>query len=188
MNQVSSSQYTSVNNELSVFNLLNMIEPKEFFELLKKNNIRLITGVPCSYFKETLAYLSQNTSINHVVATREDEAIGIASGASFSGNMSLVYMQNSGLGNIGDALTSLAQLYDLPMLLLVSWRGLAEDKDFPEHSIIGQINEQLLEAFQIPYFELLETNWQETMKKAIDDSMLISKPIALLVKKGVLCQ
>ncbi len=165
-----------------------MIEPKEFFELLKQNKINLITGVPCSYFKEALAYLDQNNAINHIIATREDEAIGIASGVSLSGSIPFVYMQNSGLGNIGDALTSLAQLYDLPMILLISWRGLEDDKDFPEHSIMGEINEKLLDAFQLPYFELTKTNWQETIKKAIDDCMLISKPIALLVKKGVLCQ
>lgn len=165
-----------------------MINPSEFISALEKD-IQFICGVPCSYFKDMLNFLVENESnikLKHILATREDEAIGIASGVGFSGKRVLVYMQNSGLGNIGDALTSLAQLYKLPMLLLISYRGLEADKDFPEHSIMGEVNESVLEAFRIPYWILTEDNWGETMGNALEKMNQISSPVALLVDKGVL--
>jgi len=131
-----------------------MIEPGEFVSFIGKE-FQYITGVPCSYFKQFLSYLGSRETelrLKHLLATREDEAIGIASGVALSGKKPLVYMQNSGLGNIGDALTSLAQLYKLPMLLLISYRGLEPDRDFPEHSIMGKVNEPVLKALKVPRF------------------------------------
>ena len=165
-----------------------MIDPSKFISTLE-DNFHFICGVPCSYFKDILNFLAENESnvkLEHILATREDEAIGIASGAVFSGKRVLVYMQNSGLGNIGDALTSLAQLYKLPMLLLISYRGLEADRDFPEHSIMGEVNEPVLEAFRIPYWILTEENWEETLGNALAKMNQISSPVALLVDKGVL--
>ncbi len=167
-----------------------MIDPSEFITFLEKK-FQYICGVPCSYFKEFLAHLASHgteTQLKHVYATREDEAIGIASGVAFSGKKALVYMQNSGIGNIGDALTSLAQLYKLPMLILISYRGLEPDNDFPEHSIMGEVNEPVLKAFKVPYWNLSEDRWTIEMKAAIQKMTETSSPVVLLVKKGVLCQ
>jgi phosphonopyruvate decarboxylase len=167
-----------------------MIDPRDFISFLEKE-FQFISGVPCSYFKEFLAYLASHETelqLKHVYATREDEAIGIASGVAFSGKRALVYMQNSGLGNIGDALTSLAQLYKLSMLILISYRGLEPDKDFPEHSIMGEVNEPVLKALNIPYWDLSEDRWEAVMNNASKKMEETSSPVALLVKKGVLCQ
>ena len=165
-----------------------MIDSGEFTSFLEKN-FQFISGVPCSYFKEFLAYLTTHeteTPLKHVYATREDEAIGIASGVALSGKRALVYMQNSGLGNIGDALTSLAQLYKLPMLMLISYRGLENDKDFPEHSLMGEVNESVLKALKVPYWILSETHWKNQMTDALKKMENTSLPVALLVKLGVL--
>lgn len=165
-----------------------MIEAKAFTTFLD-SNFHFICGVPCSYFKQFLIYLANNEKklgIKHILATREDEAIGIASGVAFSKKQVLVYIQNSGLGNIGDALTSLAQLYKLPMLLLISYRGLESDRDFPEHSIMGEVNEPLLKALKIPYWILSEKNWQKEMNLALKEMKETSLPVAVLVKDGVL--
>ena len=165
-----------------------MIDSNEFTSYIE-TRFQYICGVPCSYYKDFLAYLDShiaNTQIKHIYATREDEAIGIASGVSFIGHKAIVYMQNSGLGNIGDALTSLAQLYKLPMLMLISYRGLEEDKDFPEHSLMGEVNEPVLKAFKIPYWILNEEKWESILDKAISVMEETSSPVALLVKKGVL--
>ncbi|MFX0174010.1 MAG: thiamine pyrophosphate-binding protein [Candidatus Hodarchaeota archaeon] len=167
-----------------------MINPKDFISFLEEE-FQFISGVPCSYFKEFLAYLDSHEpeiKLKHVYATREDEAIGIASGVAFSGKRALVYMQNSGLGNIGDALTSLAQLYKLPMLILISYRGLEPDKDFPEHSIMGNVNEPVLMALNIPYWDLSEETWKIDIKNALEKMEETSSPVVLLVKKGVLSQ
>jgi phosphonopyruvate decarboxylase len=135
-----------------------------------------------------LAGKEEELSIKHLYATREDEAIAIATGAALSNKRAMVYMQNSGLGNIGDALTSLVQLYRLQMLLLISYRGLEDDRDFPEHSLMGEINISLLESLNLRYWDLNEENWLMSMQKAIELMDEISSPVVLLVKKGVLCQ
>lgn len=165
-----------------------MIDPEEF-TLFLELHFQYICGVPCSYFKKFLNYLSEKKNklqIKHILATREDEAIGIASGIAFSSKTVIAYMQNSGLGNIGDALTSLAQLYELPMLLLISYRGLESDRDFPEHSIMGEINEPLLKVLNIPYWILSEENWHQELTKAITKMNKNSLPVAILIKDGVL--
>ena len=139
-----------------------MIDPAAFVQFIDEK-FQFMCGVPCSYFKEMLIYLETYESKNeldHFLATREDEAIALASGVALSGKPALVYMQNSGFANIGDALTSLAKLYKLPMLILVSYRGLEPDKDFPEHSVMGDVTEAVLEAMKIPYFELAVENWE----------------------------
>ncbi|MHA1944782.1 MAG: hypothetical protein ACXAC6_02400 [Candidatus Hodarchaeales archaeon] len=167
-----------------------MIDLKEFM-IFVEDNFDLISGVPCSYFKEFLSYLSSKEGelqVEHLYATREDEAIAIATGAALSNKRAMVYMQNSGLGNIGDALTSLVQLYRLPMLLLISYRGLEDDRDFPEHSLMGEINNSFLESFNLRYWDFDEDNWLMSMQRAIESMDEISSPVVLLVKKGVLCQ
>jgi len=167
-----------------------MINPSDFISFLE-TKFQFITGVPCSYFKDFLAYLESHkdkTQLKHIYATREDEAIGIASGMAFSGKQTLIYLQNSGLGNIGDALTSLAQLYKLPMLLLISYRGLESDKDFPEHSIMGEVNEPFLKALKVPYWDLTENQWKQQFNFALKEIEKTSLPVAFLVKEGVLCK
>lgn len=167
-----------------------MIDPKNYLSYLE-NNFQYICGVPCSYFKDFLVHLNSLTTkmlLKHILATREDEAIGIAAGIVFSGKRVLIYMQNSGLGNIGDALTSLAQLYKLPMLLLISYRGLESDRDFPEHSIMGDVTEPMLKAMNVPYFDLTIDKWESNMKNALEKMEKTSSPVVMLVRKGVLSQ
>jgi len=167
-----------------------MIDSAAFVSYLEKN-FQFISGVPCTYFKKMLIYLAEHETelqLQHVIATREDEAMGIASGVVFSGGEAVIYMQNSGLGNVGDALTSLAQLYKLPMLLLISYRGLESDRAFPEHDIMGEVNEAVLKAFNIPYWILSEKNWETEMNLAMKEMKNSSSPVALLVKDGVLSE
>lgn len=165
-----------------------MIDPEAFVSFID-DNFEFISGVPCSYFKEMLIYLETYKSKNeldHFVATREDEAIALASGVALAGKRAITYMQNSGLGNIGDALTSLAQLYKLPMVILVSYRGLEPDKDFPEHSMMGDVTESVLRALKIPFSDLTEENWESDMKNALDTMYEAASPVVLLVRLGVL--
>jgi sulfopyruvate decarboxylase TPP-binding subunit len=71
------------------------------------------------------------------------------------------------------------------MLIFVSYRGLEPDKDFPEHSIMGEVTEDVLKAYRIPYWELEEDNWKRTLENALTTMNGESCPVSLLVKKGV---
>ncbi|MFX1483414.1 MAG: thiamine pyrophosphate-binding protein [Promethearchaeota archaeon] len=163
-----------------------MINSSEFIEFLKAKGFAFATGVPCSYFSRLIHELEKQESIRYIPATREDEAVGIASGIVFGESKAFVIMQNSGYATIGDALTSLAQLYRLPMLLIISWRGLEPDRDFPEHSLMGEVTEDALRAYHVSYWELIEKGWQQTLETALTKMEKKSRPVALLVKQGVL--
>jgi len=164
-----------------------MINPSAFLDFLEKKGFSFATGVPCSYFSRMInEFERKQDSIIYIPATREDEAVGIASGVAFGGARAFVIMQNSGYATIGDALTSLAQLYKLPMLLIISWRGLEPDRDFPEHSLMGDITEDTLRGYHVPYWELTDENWQQTINMALEKMDETSKPVALLAKQGVL--
>jgi phosphonopyruvate decarboxylase len=162
-----------------------MIDPSDFLTFLNSKGFTFATGVPCSYFTQLINCLTSVEDINYIPATREDEAVGIASGVAFGGELAFVIMQNSGYATLGDALTSLAQLYKLPVLLLVSYRGLEPDREFPEHSLMGEVMEDSLQCYRVPFWKLEEDGWQQTLEVAIDKMNEISRPVALLIEQGV---
>ena len=165
-----------------------MIESADFLSYLLDNGFTFSTGVPCSYFRDLLIALEKDERHTYLPATREDEAMGIATGYFLGGGKIFLIMQNSGLANIGDALTSLTQLYQIPLLIFVSYRGLESDRDFPEHVIMGDVTIPVLDAYQIPYWTIEEHNWKNVLDNALEVMEELSKPICILVKKGVLSE
>ena len=163
-----------------------MIPSEELSDFLSANDFDLATGVPCSYFKEFLINLESNQDIRYIPATREDEAVGIASGYYLGKKNCFLIMQNSGLATIGDAVTSLAQLYKIPLLMFVSYRGLEPDKTFPEHKIMGDITEAVLNAYKIPFWNLKGDNWKEILKEAIEMMKEKLSVVCILVEKEVI--
>ena len=137
-----------------------MINPELFLKALKNSNINFITGVPDSLLKDICAYISKNlSSTQHIIATNEGSAIGLAIGNYLATNeVPLVYMQNSGIGNIINPLTSLVdpKVYGIPILLMIGWRGEIDKNGFqisdePQHKKQGEITLKQLEILEIPY-------------------------------------
>ena len=162
-----------------------MTDSKEFCRLLRDNGFDFFCGVPCSVLGQIIECLSHNDGFQYIPATREDEALGIAVGAYMGGKKPVVLMQNSGLGNSIDALTSLVLLYKFPVLLIVSWRGY-EENDFPEHSLMGRYMQDFLRTMKIPTIVLS----RDRLPRQIAESARIMKeletPVALVLKRGVL--
>jgi len=135
--------------------------------------------------KNIISYLSKDPQFNYIPATREDEALGIATGAHLGGKNSVVLMQNSGLGNSINALSSLDLLYEFPILMIISWRGY-QGKDAPEHLIIGKSMLDLLKVLKIPTKVLSKEN----VKDEVNDIVKIMKekntPVALILKRGII--
>jgi len=123
------------------------MKAKDFIDLLKKNDIHDFTGVPCSVFKEVIAYLEKNE--NYITAANEGEAMGIAGGISLTGRVPAVFMQNDGLANALNPLSSLQKLYEFPTLLVISWRGEPGKKDAPQHLWSGKTLLDLLKVFEV---------------------------------------
>jgi phosphonopyruvate decarboxylase len=171
-----------------------MIDPKIFVDSLNNNQIEFITGVPDSLLKDICAYITENYPQNrHIIATNEGSAIGMAIGYHLStGTIPLVYMQNSGLGNIVNPITSLVHpdVYGIPMLLMIGWRGEFDVNgnqihDEPQHVKQGMITPKQLELLDIPY-EIIDSNTavENVITKMVDYAKKNSRPVAILVRKA----
>lgn len=168
-----------------------MIRPEWLYQYLKEQGINFFTGVPESLLKHFLKYIQEHTtSDKHIITANEGLAIALASGYHFrTGKLPLVYLQNSGLGNAINPLTSLAdkEMYSVPMLLLIGWRGRPGTSDEPQHKKMGRITVPMLEVLEIPYFTL-DDNEDSTSRKigdAIAEATTKQKPVALLVPEEI---
>jgi len=161
------------------------LKPKQFCELLKGYGFNLFVGVPCSILKPILKLLENDPEIRYVVATREDEAIGIAVGAQLGGMKPVVFMQNSGFGLSINALCSLALPYRFPLLFLITWRGY-QGLDAPEHVIMGKILTELLNDVEVKYWILEKENTRKTVSVAVRKMYEENLPVALLLKRGII--
>ena len=108
---------------------------KKIFDYLFNNGIDNFIGVPDSTLKHFISYGLEKKKI--IITTREEEAIGIASGMTMSDSNSLVFMQNAGFANSISTITSLVELYKIPLIFLIGWGGYLKN-DAPEHLKIGK--------------------------------------------------
>ena len=167
-----------------------MINPKEFFETLHNFGIDFFVGVPDSLLKHFCAYINENCEkSNHIICANEGNAIAMAAGSYLATErIPLVYMQNSGLGNATNPLLSLAdkEVYGIPMILLIGWRGEPGVKDEPQHIKQGRIQLALLDVMEIPYFILDENsiNIDIIIEQAVNLTIELNNPVALVVKKN----
>ena len=132
-----------------------MITCEEFHGALAREGVGYFSGVPDSLLKEICAYINDHTDpANHVIAANEGAAVALASGYHLAtGGLGLVYLQNSGLGNTINPLASLAdpEVYSIPMLLLIGWRGEPGVADEPQHRKQGRITLETLSALDLPH-------------------------------------
>jgi phosphonopyruvate decarboxylase len=158
---------------------------RQFLDLLERLGYNFFTGVPCSLFAGVTRILDDDARYGYVSAVREDAALGLAAGAYFGGRQPVVLMQNSGLGVCINALTSLHQIYDIPALLVVSWRG-EDGTDAPEHAIMGRVMDPLLRLLQLPYAVFDPRQLDAQLASLTETMQATRKPVALVVSKGML--
>ena len=129
--------------------------PQAFFELLQQHGIGFFCGVPDSLLKAFCAYISDHVPAeNHLICANEGAAVGMAAGYHLATQgIALVYMQNSGLGNAVNPLLSIAagDVYRIPLLMLIGWRGEPGHADEPQHKQQGRLMPAMLDAMEIPY-------------------------------------
>ena len=167
-----------------------MLNVNSFYEVLRDNNINFFCGVPDSLLKDICAKFTDALDRSqHVITANEGGAISLAAGSYLARKeIPLVYMQNSGLGNAVNPLTSLchSDVYSIPMLLLVGWRGEPGLKDEPQHIVKGQITLNLLKEMKIEYIILdSEDNKARTqINEAVKLAEVNNAPVAIVVKKN----
>lgn len=157
--------------------------PLRQVDVIARAGITFVTGVPDSelapLFSELLA---ADCPLRYVAATREDNAVALAAGAALAGATPLVVMKSMGLGNAIDAVTSLAAVYELPVVLYLSWAGHA-GRDVPHHNALGRVLGPVLTALRIPYVRHVigrADEFSDAMHRAVTTARSRSGPVALL--------
>ena len=152
---------------------------EKIFNFLLKNGVDNFIGVPDSTLKDFISEGLKQKKI--IITTREEEAIGIAAGMSLSQSNSLVFMQNAGFANSLSTITSLVQLYNIPIILLIGWRGYLSE-DAPEHKKIGQIQPNLLKNLNLKNKILTDKTWEKDCNWALS-KIKKNIPIALVIRR-----
>ncbi|MEE0938525.1 phosphonopyruvate decarboxylase [Methanobrevibacter sp.] len=166
-----------------------MIDVKDFINYLKENNINFFCGVPDSQLSSFCDYIEENE--NNVIATNEGNAVAIASGYHLTtNNFPIVYLQNSGLGNIVNPVTSLThqKVYSIPIIYVIGWRGQPGIHDEPQHKKQGEITLDLLELLDISYIIINKDSTfdylKNTFKNEFLDKLNAGESVAVVVSKG----
>ena len=130
---------------------------RKIFQYFNNNKIENFVGVPDSTLKHFIDEGLKKKKI--IIANREEEAIGISAGMILAGSPTIMFMQNAGFANSISTITSLIQLYEIPIIFLIGWRGYLKD-DAPEHEKIGKIQPELLKNLGLQNKVLTENNWK----------------------------
>lgn len=166
-----------------------MISPKFFIDTLKSYDIDFYAGVPDSLLKNICAYIADNMDAQHnIITANEGAAVGLAAGYHLAtGKAGVVYMQNSGEGNIINPLASLTdkEVYNIPVLLLIGWRGRPGVQDEPQHVKQGKVTTGILNTMGISY-DVLNTDEEKVavqIAKAVE-ALNNNEVYALVIEKG----
>jgi len=169
-----------------------MLNQEKVFKALKEHGVTFFTGVPDSYLNGFCNYALANCSSRNIIAANEGNAIGIGAGHYFaSKEIPLVYMQNSGMGNTINPLASLVdkEVYSVPMLLLIGWRGQGNtEPNHPQHKLQGEITLELLDIMHIPYSVLTDSDleFEKNVEKAVAYCCNTRRPYAFIAPKGIM--
>lgn len=169
-----------------------MISPKYFYESLISRGTDFFAGVPDSLLKNFCAYITDNApSEKHIISANEGSATALATGYHLAtGKIPMIYMQNSGEGNMINPLLSIvdSDVYSIPMLIMIGWRGEPGVHDEPQHVKQGKVTCNLLDAMKIPYSVLSADNCDKCVDKILKTAYEYIKeknaPYALIIKKG----
>ena len=165
-----------------------MLKAKSLLKALKTAGFQLFTGTPCSYLTSLMDEVRNESDVIYVPTANEAEAIAIAVGAELGGMRSCALFQNSGLGNAINPLTSLAIPFQVPLLILTTWRGQPKSDDEPQHELMGKVTPETLSMMGIAWEEVpsLKKDFDPLLKKAVIHLDRKRAPFALLLPQGAL--
>ena len=159
-----------------------MIDPGILVKTMRERGFGPFIGVPCSHLGGVISTVEASGDDEYVIANNEGEAVAIAAGLRLAGAQPVVLMQNSGLGNAVNPLTSLVRTLDIPLLVLVTWRGEPGCEDEPQHRLMGAVTRDLLDLIEVPHAML--TGDGEDLGTLLDEArvhLARRSPYALIV-------
>jgi len=165
-----------------------MIEAQEFIEAARSFGFDWYTGVPCSFLTPFINYVINDPQLTYISAANEGDAVAIASGATIAGKYAVVMMQNSGLGNAVNPLTSLNYIFRIPLLVICTLRGDVNLQDEPQHELMGQITDKLLETMTVPweFFPTDAAQIEPVLQRVTAYMQQQRRPYALIMRKGTI--
>ena len=167
-----------------------MINSSDLFSFLIKNKIKFFTGVPDSVLKNFIYILDlHKKKISHIITANEGSAIALAAGNYLATKEpSLVYMQNSGLGNAINPLISIchSKVYSIPLILVIGWRGAPNENDETQHQLKGRITPSILKLLSIKFLVLEDLKDLKKIQRLINYSKNKKVPVAFLIKNNTL--
>ena len=153
------------------------------------------TGVPDSLLKSLINYLTKTYGIDpkhHIIAANEGNCVALAAGYHLAtGKIPIVYMQNSGEGNVVNPVCSLTndKVYGIPMIFIVGWRGEPGVHDEPQHIFQGEITLKLLDDLDIKYMVVSKETKEEEIKEKMNqfqEELKKGKTVSFVIRKGAL--
>jgi len=157
---------------------------QKLYEIIKDFGIDLILSVPCILLKDILDLINERKEILHIPLTREEEGVGIAAGAYLGGKRPAILMQNSGLGNSINAIKSLLELYDIPIIFIMSHRGGKGEKILAQIPM-GKITDKLLDVAGIKTWSIKSRKEITKLKEAIIYSQEYKCSVGILLQKSL---
>lgn len=154
-----------------------MTPEREVLEILKARS-DFLCALPCDKFKNL--YALAVSEMQGVEVAREEEGVGISAGAALAGRKPAMLIQNSGLGNMVNALASLTKLYELPLAIIMSWRGVYREP-IEAQKPMGRYAPRLLEALEIPCYRIEERENISEIGEALDEAYSESKVVGVLL-------
>lgn len=158
--------------------------PALIVEVLRAAGVNFVVSLPDVNLSKLLAAVDAEADLPHVTLCREEEGIGICAGAYIGGKTAAIIMQNGGLLNSCNALTTTALNFNIPLLLLVYYAGDIGDEGF---SMLGSVTEPVLRGLGIRYYLLCDNEKiVTTIKGAVTLAVDSRRPVAVLLSKDVL--
>ncbi len=163
-----------------------MINAETFLRSAKARDLSFFSGVPCSFLTPLINRVISDRECTYVGATSEGEAVGIAAGAWLGGRENAMMCQNSGLGNAVNPLTSLNHPFQIPTLLIVTWRAGPGNPDEPQHELMGRITPGLLDVMAIPHraFPSADADVDGAVDEAMAHMQERCTPFAFIMEKN----
>ncbi|MFX0037939.1 MAG: sulfopyruvate decarboxylase subunit alpha [Promethearchaeota archaeon] len=156
----------------------------ELYEMIKNSGIDLILSLPCILLKGLIVEINIRHEIQNIPITREEEGVGIAAGAYLGGRTPSILMQNSGLGNSVNAIKSLLQLYNIPVIFIMSHRG-AEGERISAQIPMGKLTPSLLDLLNIKKFIISSVDDIKIIKRAVNLSVKTKNSVGILLKRDL---
>lgn len=163
-----------------------MIQAEQFVEAGRRRGLEWYAGVPCSFLASFINCVINDDRLTYVSSANEGDALATAAGAVIGGRRAGVMMQNSGLGNAVNPLTSLTHVFRIPLLLICTLRGDPGFKDEPQHALMGRITGRLFEAMEVPWepFPTEAGAIEPVLDRAEEHFMKERRPYALIMRRG----